>query len=387
MSVRMVPFFRMSLTRKEIDSVNKVLKSGWLTTGEIAKKFEKKFGRYIGARHASAVSSCTAGLILGMKALGIGKGDEVITSPYTFVSSVEAIIHAGARPVFADIDPLTLNLDPDAVMEKISGRTKAILPIHIAGLPCCVNDFRKIAQKHGLFLIYDAAHAVGAGFGKKKIGKFGDISSFSFYATKNLTTGEGGMVTTNSQTLAEKIGILSLHGMDRKAWRRYLDQGSWYYEVVDLGHKCNLADMNAALGLAMMDRLESLQARRRQVASWYDAGLGKYEEVELPARGNDSEHAWHLYIIKLNLDKLGINRDRFIMELNACNIGTSVHFIPIFRHPFFKGKYGLNIGNFPHAEQAFKRVISLPFFPGLRRDEVRYVAECIGRIIAKFGNR
>ena len=180
MSIRMVPFFRMSFTRKEIDSVNKVLRSGWLTTGGIAKKFEKRFCEYVGARYAAAVSSCTAGLILGMKALGIGKGDEVITSPYTFVASVEAIIHAGAKPVFADIDPSTLNLDPDAVMEKISRRTKAILPIHIAGLPCRADFFRKIAQKHGLFLIYDAAHAVGATFGKKKIGTFGDLSSFSF---------------------------------------------------------------------------------------------------------------------------------------------------------------------------------------------------------------
>jgi dTDP-4-amino-4,6-dideoxygalactose transaminase len=374
----------MKFSKKEINAVNGALESGWLTTGRIAKSLEKEFGKYIGARYNAAVSSCTAGLMLGLKVLGISKGDEVITSPYTFVASVEAIIHAGAKPVFADIDPYTLNLDPELTEWKISGRTRAILPVHIAGLPCRMDHFRRLAKKHGLYLAYDAAHAIGSSFKNKKIGSFGDFSSFSFYATKNLTTGEGGMVATGSKKLAEKVQILSLHGMDRKAWRRYLDQGSWYYEVVDLGHKCNLPDMNAALGLAMLERLEKLQQKRHRAAGWYDAMLAKFDELELPAREKDSVHAWHLYIIKLNLDQLKINRDQFIAELSAHNIGTSVHFIPLFRHPYFKGKYGLTSKNFPNALNAFQRVISLPFFPDLRRDEVRYVADSIGKIIMKY---
>jgi len=374
----------MKFSKKEINAVSGVLESGWLTTGRIAKSLEKEFGKYIGSRYNAAVSSCTAGLMLGLKALGISKGDEVITSPYTFVASVEAIIHAGARPVFADIDPYTLNLDPELTERKISGRTRAILPVHIAGLPCRMDHFRRLAKKHGLYLVYDAAHAIGASFKNKKIGSFGDFSGFSFYATKNLTTGEGGMVATGSKKLAEKVQILSLHGMDRKAWRRYLDQGSWYYEVVDLGHKCNLPDMNAALGLAMLERLEKLQQKRHRAAGWYDAMLGKFDELELPAREKDSVHAWHLYIIKLNLDQLKINRDQFIAELSAHNIGTGVHFIPLFKHPYFKGKYGLTSKNFPNVLNAFQRVISLPFFPDLRRDEVRYVADSIGKIIMKY---
>jgi dTDP-4-amino-4,6-dideoxygalactose transaminase len=384
MTINSVPFFRMKFSKKEINAVNKVLASGWLTTGKIAKDFEREFGKHIGARYNAAVSSCTSGLMLGLKALGIGKSNEVITSPYTFVASVEAIIHAGAKPVFADIDSYTLNLDPEMAERKINTRTRAILPVHIAGLPCRMDRFRLTAKKHGLYLVYDAAHAIGARFKNKKIGSFGDFSSFSFYATKNLTTGEGGMVATGKKKLAEKVQILSLHGMDRKAWRRYLDQGSWYYEVVDLGYKCNLPDMNAALGLAMLERLEKLQQKRQRAAGWYDEMLSKFDELELPARKQDSVHAWHLYIIKLNLDMLKINRDQFIAELGAYNIGTSVHFIPLFLHPYFKGKYGLTAKNFPNALKAFQRVISLPFFPDLRREEVRFVANSIGKIIVKY---
>ncbi|HDS00685.1 MAG TPA: DegT/DnrJ/EryC1/StrS family aminotransferase, partial [candidate division Zixibacteria bacterium] len=300
MKIESVPFFRMKFTRSEIDAVTRTIKSGWLTTGNISHQLEDKFCRYVEARYGAAVGSCTAGLHLALKVLGLSRGDEVITTPYTFVASTEAILHCGARPVFADIDPVTLNIDPNRIEEKITPRTRAVVPVHIAGLPCRMEIITRLARKHKLLIVNDSAHAIGAEFKGKKIGAYGDLSSFSFYATKNLTTAEGGIVTTNSRKLADEIRVLSLHGMDKKAWKRYLDQGSWYYEVVSLGYKYNLADMNAALGLAMLDRLDILQQKRERIASWYDQALVKFDEIELPARERDSKHAWHLYIIKLN---------------------------------------------------------------------------------------
>ncbi len=384
MKVKSVPFFRMKFSQAEIKSVTHAIQSGWLTTGRLSKEFEKKFCGYVGAKYGAAVGSCTAGLHLALKILDLNRGNEIITTPYTFVASVEAILHSGAKPVFADIDPVTLNIDPESIADKVSWRTKGIVPVHIAGLPCRMDKIQTIARKHDLYVVNDAAHAIGASFKGKRIGSIGDLSSFSFYATKNLTTAEGGMVTTNKKEYADKIKILSMHGMDRKAWRRYLDQGNWYYEVVDLGYKYNLADMNAALGLAMMERLDRLQEKRRQIAGWYDKALRKYDEIELPARDRDSEHAWHLYIIKLHLEKLKIDRDAFIKELTARNVGTSVHFIPLFIQPYYRGKYGLTAKRFPNAYNAFKRVISLPFFPDLHKAEVQYVADSIGKIVAKY---
>lgn len=384
MKINSVPFFRMKFSQAEIKSVTKAIKSGWLTTGLVSREFEKKFCGYVGAKYGAAVGSCTAGLHLALKILDLNKNDEIITTPYTFVASTEAIIHSGAKPVFADIDPATLNIDPDSISSKLNSLTRAIVPVHIAGLPCRMDKIQSIAKKNDLYIVNDAAHAIGASFKGKRIGSIGDLSSFSFYATKNLTTAEGGMVTTNRKEYADRIKILSLHGMDRKAWKRYLDQGSWYYEVVDLGYKYNLADMNAALGLAMMERLGSLQEKREQIAGWYDSALGKYDELELPARDKDSEHAWHLYIIKLHLEKLKIDRDKFIKELTTLHVGTSVHFIPLFIQPYYRGKYGLAAKYFPNAYNAFKRVISLPFFPDLRKAEVQYVADSIGKIIAKY---
>ncbi len=383
MKINSVPFFRMKFTAAEKKAVSDVIDSGWLTTGHVTRELESRFAQWVGSKYASAVSSCTAGLILGLKGVGIGKGDEVITTPFTFVASVEAIIHAGARPVFADIDARTLNIDPARIEDRITSKTKAIMPVHIAGLPCRMDVITKIARKHKLKIVQDSAHAIGAHFRNKPIASYGDFSSFSFYATKNLTTGEGGMVTTDNKGLAENIQILSLHGMDRKAWRRYLDQGSWYYEVVELGHKFNLPDINAALGLAMLKRLDALQKKRARVAGWYNQELSKFEEIELPVTESDSRHAWHLYIIRLSHENLKIDRDQFIRSLTEKNVGTSVNFIPMFMHPYYRGKYGLKAKKYPACADAYRRVISLPFFPDLRRDEVRYVAKSIGDILAR----
>jgi len=374
----------MRFTPREMQAVQKVLASGWLTTGGVCKSFEKKICEYTGARAAAAVSSCTAGLLLSLKALGIGPGDRVLTTPYTFAATAEAIIHTGAEPLFADIDPVSLNIDLQAAEAKIDDRTRAIMPVHMAGLPCQIDRLEKLAAKHRLRIVHDAAHALGASFRGKKIGVGGDCTCFSFYATKNITCGEGGMVTTDNLLLAEKISLLALHGMDKKAWRRYLDQGNWYYEVVDLGYKFNLPDLNAALGLAMMARLEKLQECRQRIAGWFDRALGGYEELEMTARHPDAEHAWHLYIIKLNLDRLKIDRDQFIRELTGRGIGTSVHFILLFLHRYYRGRYGLLPEHFPHAQSSYQRVISLPFFPDLRHQEVVRIGREIGKIIIKY---
>lgn len=385
MKKRSVPFFKANIKDADIKAVQKVLKSGWLTTGKVSHQLEDKITAYTGAKYAVAVNSCTAGMILCLKALNIGRGDQVITTPYTFVATVEAILSVGAKPVFADIDPLTLNIDPVQIEAKITSHTKAILPVHIAGLPCRMDKIAKIARKYKLKIVHDAAHALGASFKSKQIGKIGDISAFSFYATKNLTTAEGGMVTTDNKKLADKVQVLSLHGMDKKAWKRYLDSGNWYYEVVEFGYKFNLPDLNAALGLSMMDRFENLQKKRAQIAGWYDSYLADCPEIELPATDKDSVHAWHLYIIKLNLAKLSIDRNQFIKELTALNIGTSVHFIPLFMQPYYKHKFGLYMKHYPQAQTAFSRVISVPFYPDLCKADVKFATDCIKQIIA--GNR
>ena len=383
MAVRGVPFYRMKFTKSELSAVEKVLKSGWLTSGRVAREFEQKVADYVGSKYAVAVNSCTAGLHLALKALAVGKGDEVITTPFTFAASIEAILHAGAKPVFIDIEPDTLNLDASQLEAKLNSKTRAIMPVHIAGLPCDMSAIKRIAKKHDLRIVHDAAHALGASYGKKKIGAIPDISCFSFYATKNLTTGEGGMVTTDNREVAEKIRVLSLHGMDKKAWRRYLDCGSWYYEVVELGYKYNLADINAALGLAMMKRFEKLQKKRSEVAERYSRAISEIDGLRLPAMKKGRTHAWHLYIIQLMPNRLSIDRDHFIQELTARNIGTSVHFIPLFKHPYYKGKYGLRAECFPNSEQAYKQVISLPFYPDLAKPEITYVVRALGDIVKR----
>lgn len=367
----------------DIAEVVDSLRSGWITKGPKTMEFEKRFAEYVGAKYAVAVNSCTAGLHLALVAAGIGEGDEVITTPMTFASSANVIIHVGAKPVFVDIDPETMNIDVDKIREKITPRTKGIIPVHIAGHPVQLDELLAIAKEYNLFILEDAAHAVYTQYKGKMIGSIGNATAFSFYATKNLATGEGGMVTTNDQALADKIRIMSAHGMSRNAWNRYTAAGSWYYEILYPGYKDNMTDIQAALGLTQLAKLERMQGLRRDIADRYNEEFGKMAEIEIPVELEYARHAWHLYIIKLNLEMLSIDRAQFIEELKEEQIGTSVHFIPVPMHPYYKETYGFKQGDFPKAEATFERIISLPLYPKMDAQDTEDVINAVKRIVER----
>ena len=383
MKINGVPFYRQSFGRKEIAEVTDTIKSGWITTGKKARLLEEKIGAYVGVRQAMAVNSCTAGMHLLLKAAGIGPGDEIVTTPYTFASTSEAILYTGAKPIYCDINYDSLNIEAETVATKINRRTKAILPVHIAGLPLHMDQFVTLARSRKIKLFDDAAHALGASFKGKKIGSIGDGSAFSFYATKNLTTGEGGMVTTRHTGLADKIRLLSLHAMSKGAWKRYAKGGSWRYDLLDLGYKYNLSDLAASLGLVQFEKFDKLQAARRAAAARYIKNLQAIDALRMPLVEECSEHAWHLFILRLRPKRLKINRDAFIAELNKHSIGTSVHFIPLFLQTYYRKNLDLDRRAFPNADKAFHEVISLPFFPALKKAEIDYVCEVIESICRK----
>jgi len=330
------------------------------------------------------VNSCTAGLHLSLVAAGLGAGDEVITTPMTFASSANVIIHTGATPIFADIDPVTMNIDVNEIRKKITPRTKAIIPVHIGGHPCEMDEIMDLAKEHNLFVLEDAAHAVYTQYKGKLIGSIGNATAFSFYATKNLATGEGGMVTTDDDALAEKIRIMSSHGMSRNAWNRYTATGSWYYEILYPGFKYNMTDIQAALGITQLAKLERMQGIRLEIAERFNEEFSKMPELEIPVTKDYARHAWHLYILKLNLEKLSIDRAEFIEELKAEQIGTSVHFIPLPMHPYYRDKFGFKKGDFPQAETTFERIISLPLYPKMSKQDTEDVIEAVQRIVGRF---
>ena len=377
-----LPFALPSIGDGEIKEVVDTLKSGWITTGEKTKIFEERFKAYIECGHTIALSSCTAGLHLALIAADIGKGDEVITTPFTFAATGEVIIYAGATPIFVDIEKDTYNIDPDKIEDVITPRTKAIIPVHYAGQPCDMDKMLKIAKKHDLIIIEDAAHALGAKYKGKKIGIIGDITVFSFYATKNLTTAEGGMVTTDNSEYADRIRTLSLHGMSRDAWRRYEDKGSWYYEILDVGYKYNMTDIQASLGIHQLAKFEQFQNIRREYAELYTDELKDVEGVTTPCVRSDVQHAWHLYTILIDEKVIGIDRARFIEKLNGENIGTSVHFIPLHLHPYYRRTYGYKRGDFLNAEYIYDRIVSLPLYPSMGEADVWDVINAIKKIVA-----
>jgi dTDP-4-amino-4,6-dideoxygalactose transaminase len=377
-----LPFSPPNLTEREIEAVVETLRSGWITTGPRTHQFEQAFGAFLGAESALALNSCTAGLHLALLALGVGPGDEVITTPMTFCSTVNVIEHVGARPVLADIDPETLTLDPAQAARAVTPRTKAILPVHYGGHPAEMEPLLALAREHSLHIVEDAAHALPATYNGRRIGTIGDLTAFSFYATKNLTTGEGGMLT-GSPDLIESARVLSLHGMSRDAWNRYSAEGSWYYEVVAPGHKYNMTDIQAALGLVQLERLAEMQTRRREVAAQYSRAFSRWEYFQTPAERPHVRHAWHLYTLRLNLERLSIDRAQFIHELSARNIGASVHFIPIHLHPYYRGRYHWRPDDFPVAHREYTRLISLPLHPGLTNTDVQNVIDAVIEVTMK----
>ena len=396
-----VPFSPPSIGDEEIREVVETLSSGWLATGPRAERFEADFKKYVGAEHAVAVNSCTAALHLALNALGVGETDGVITSPFTFASTGHVIMYQRARPFLVDIEPTTFNLDPERVREflrnectsggeggrpvhKETGRTiKALLSVHYGGHPCRMDELMSIAREYNLYVVEDAAHSVGAKYRGRPVGSIGDITCFSFYATKNLTTGEGGMVVTDQGELAERIRIMSMYGISdaRRIWKRYAPKGSWVYDVADLGFKYNMMDIQAALGLHQLKKLDGFIARRRENAGIYRDILGPVPGVRLPITEDYAEHAWHLFTILLEVENLKIDRDEFIERLKELNVGTSVLFIPLHLHSYYQRELPYREGDFPVAEDVFKRIVNLPVSPALTTNQAKAVALTVAGLL------
>jgi dTDP-4-amino-4,6-dideoxygalactose transaminase len=378
-----LPFSPPTLGEEEIREVADALRSGWITTGPRTRLFEEAFRDRVGASDALALNSCTAGLHVALKALGVGPGDEVITTATTFVSTANVVEHLGAKPVIVDVEPDTLNIDPRAVEAAISPRTRVLLPVHFAGHPADMTALDALAAHRGLAVVEDAAHAFPARVAGRVVGSGPNLTAFSFYATKNVTTGEGGMLTGDPDLLM-RARTLSLHGMSRDAWLRYAREGSWYYEVHEPGFKYNMSDIQAALGLVQLGRVEIFQERRRQVVARYDEAFQGMDALELPGRRPDVEHAWHLYVLRLRLEMLDVDRDRFIRELTERNIGTSVHFIPLHLHPYYRDRYGIEPDDLPVSYSNYLRSVSVPLHPGLADQDVEDVIEAVQDVVDRF---
>ncbi len=372
----------------EIDEVIDTLRSDWITTGPKVKRFEQAFADFVGAPAALAVSSATEAMLVGLAALGVQPGDEVITTPMTFCSTVHVIEHLGARPVLVDVEPDTLNIHPDHVARAITPRTRGIMPVHLYGHPCEMEAVYDIAARHNLFVLEDAAHSLPAKYQGRMIGalpqaRVRNLTAFSFYATKNLTTAEGGMLTGDVETI-ERARVWSLHGMSRDAYKRYTAEGSWYYEVIVPGFKCNMTDIQASLGLHQLRKLAAFQARRREIVQRYNQAFARLTEVQTPVERATVEHAWHLYVLRLNLDQLTIDRARFIEELKTLNIGTSVHFIPVHLHPYYRDKYNFQPTDFPVAFREYQRIVSIPLYPRMSDRDVQDVIQAVICVVDKY---
>jgi dTDP-4-amino-4,6-dideoxygalactose transaminase len=372
-----------SIGEEEIAEVVDTLRSGWITTGPKTARFEEEFARYLGAPGALAVNSCTAALHTALLTAGIGAGDEVITTPLTFAATANVVEHVRARPVFVDVDPVTLQIDPARLEAAVTSRTRAIIPVHFGGHPADLDAIGTVAARHRLLVIEDAAHALPARYRGRLIGSGGNPVAFSFYATKNLTTGEGGMLTGDPEFL-HRARIASLHGMSHDGWKRYAEGGHWFYEVLLPGFKYNMTDIQAAMGLAQLAKLERLQARRRAVAAAYHAAFTGHDAFELPVERPEVEHAWHLYVLRLQPGVLRIGRDRFIEELTARKIGTSVHFIPLHLHPYYRETYGYAADAYPVALSNYERMLSLPLHPGLSEADVDDVVAAVVDIAEEY---
>jgi dTDP-4-amino-4,6-dideoxygalactose transaminase len=371
-----IPYALPLIEDEEIKEVIDTIHSNWLSKGPKTVEFENQIKDYVNAPFGVALNSCTAGLHLAQLAAGIGPGDEVITTPYTFVASANTIIHTGAKPVFVDIDPVTMNIDPNQIEAKITNKTKAIIPVHFAGYPCDMDPIMDIAKKHNLIVIEDAAHAIYTQYKGRMIGSIGDFTCFSFYATKNLVTGEGGLVTTLKEEFADKMRVMSLHGMSKSAWNRYSDKGSWYYEVEYPGYKYNMTDIQAAFGLVQLGKLEKMQGIREEYAGIYNDAFSKVEGLTVPHHDEINRHAWHLYVLRLNEGHFTIDRAEFIEKLKEKGIGTSVHFIPVPMQPYYK-QLGYKVEDYPNALKAFNGAISLPLYPRMTLDQVHRVKETV----------
>lgn len=384
MRTQFLPFALPDLDDTELQNIKQVLESGWITTGPMTRQFEAEFARYVGARHAIAVNSCTAAMHLALEAIGLRADDEVITTPYTFAATAEVVRYFGARPVFVDVDPCTLNIQPELIARAITPRTRAIMPVHVAGLPADMDAIAEVARRHDLPVIEDAAHAFPAWYNDRMVGTLSDFTCFSFYATKTITTAEGGMVCTDNDSWAERCRIMALHGISQDAWKRYSAKGTWYYEVVAPGFKYNMTDIAAAMGLAQLAKAKRMLERRREIAGRYNAAFGARPELQVPSDSAGSRHAWHLYLLRLNLDTLSIDRAQFVQELKSRNIGASVHFIPLHLHPYYRDLYGYRPDDLPVAFNEYRRVLSLPLYSKMSNQDVADVIATMLDVVKSY---
>ena len=380
MTEEFLPFSRPSISREAIDEVVACLESGWITTGPRVKKFEDELRRYFKAPHALALSSATAGLHLALTALELKPGDEVITTPMTFAATLNTIVLSGGQPVLVDVEPDTYNMDVARLASAITKRTRAIVPVHFAGLPVDLDPLYALADEHGLRVIEDAAHAIGTEYKGKRVGSFGDTQVFSFHPNKNITTGEGGCVVTRDDALAEKIALLRFHGMDREAWNRFGKTGSPHYEIITPGYKYNMMDIQAALGLHQLPALDGFIQRRTELALRYQEQLADWPQWTRPGTPRYAHrHAWHLYAPLINPQAAGMDRDTFMQRMKERNIGTGLHYRAVHLYPYYRERFGFKPGDFPHAEAISGRIVSLPLFPGMRdSDQDRVIATMAG---------
>jgi dTDP-4-amino-4,6-dideoxygalactose transaminase len=381
-----LPFSRPALGEEEIAEVVDSLRSGWITTGPKVERFARDFAAYTGARHAVPVSSATAGLHVALLAHGIGPGDEVIVPAMTFVSTANVVVHAGAVPVLADVDPANLQVQADEIARRMTPRTKAIVPVHFAGQPADLDPILALAKKAGAVVLEDAAHAVGTEYRGRRIGSFPTTSIFSFHPNKNITTGEGGMIVTADDAVVERSALLRFHGMDRNAWKRFDKSGSHRYDIGEAGFKYNMLDIQAAIGLHQLPRLEGFITERARLAAVYDAAFADMPGLARPKRvPYPHKHAWHLYTPLVDLERLAIDRDRFITELKARNIGAGLHYTAVHEFSYYARRFGYRPEDFPGAHRVSERILSLPLFPGMTAKDQQDVVEAIVDIVKRHG--
>ena len=379
-----LPFHKSWLEEEEHREVEDTLNSGWLTTGPKAQKFEEAFKDYIGCKHAVALNSCTAGLNLALTVQNFAEGDEVITTPMTFPATTNVILLQRLKPVFADIEPGTLTIDPRKIEAKITPRTRAIIPVHFAGHSCDMTPIQELADRHKLVIIEDAAHALESGYKGKKIGNLGNATAFSFYANKNITTGEGGMLVTNDDALAETIRIMRLQGISRDAWKRYGKSGFSHWEHTLAGHKCNMSDLNASIGMHQIKKVERFMTLRKKYVSMYDRAFADVAELETLAVRDYATHAHHLYVISLHLERLTIDRDGFLDAIQSTGIGVALHYVALHLQPYYVKNFNTKPQDFPIASNYSERVITLPLYPKMSSADVERVIGTVKDLIKKF---
>ncbi|GAB6100048.1 UDP-4-amino-4,6-dideoxy-N-acetyl-beta-L-altrosami ne transaminase [Halanaerocella petrolearia] len=384
MGQEFIPYGSQWIDEDDIESVVETLKSDYLTTGPKVKEFEDKFSEYVDAEYAVAVSNGTAALHAACFAADISEGDEVITTPMTFAASANCILYQGGTPVFADIDKETYNIDPDEVRDKITDKTKAIIPVHYTGQPCELDKIHKIAEEYNLIVIEDAAHALGATYNRQKIGGLSDMSTFSFHPVKHITSGEGGMITTNSKKLYNKLIQFRTHGITKDS-SKYINEshGSWYHEQQSLGYNYRMTDIQCALGISQLEKSDQFLARRKEIAAEYNQVFEDLEGVVIPQQKSTRESSWHIYVLQLELDKLEADRKKIFTKLRDKQLGVNVHYIPVYYHPYYKNldyEYGLC----PNAEWLYERIITIPLYPKMKDKDVQEVIKRVAKVIKRY---